>query len=386
MAKTRILEVVSAIHKKVREQQTSYEFSTLLEDWSNDLAKLSSSYNEVYCSRHLVGSNPQIPNTLLGLIAGWLIGIVQRLLFWYTPQIRQFQEATALALNRICSLEERKFRSFLSMADRLQDLEAEYRRLRSSVAGPLPDSRRVSMPAKEAQNLPIGDKRHSAASIDAEHLYFELQKRFQSREAEDIQRLEGYRSVLEKLEPSLPVGRWLDIGSGEGQWLQLVIDGGREAIGVDANPDAVAKCRSKGIEVAQADAVDYLSRAGDASLAVISAFHVLEHSPFEYSMNLVWQAARVLKSGGALLIETPNPGNVLMATEQFWLDPTHHRPIPMPLAEFTFEYCGFRVIHRFEVNPRPESEHLPFRELELAQRLDRLLYGPQDYAIIGRRD
>lgn len=74
-----------------------------------------------------------------------------------------------------------------------------------------------------------------------------------------------------------------------------------------------------------------------------------------------------------------------MAAEQFWMDPTHNRPIPLPLMEFLFEYCGLGVIHRFEVNPRPESEHLPLRELDLASRLDLLLYGPQDYAMMGRR-
>jgi O-antigen chain-terminating methyltransferase len=90
--------------------------------------------------------------------------------------------------------------------------------------------------------------------------------------------------------------------------------------------------------------------------------------------------------GGVLLIETPHAGNLLMAAEQFWIDPTHQRPIPLPLMEFLFTYCGIGVVHRFEVNPRPESEHLPFRELELASRLDLLLYGPQDYAMFGRRE
>ena len=132
----------------------------------------------------------------------------------------------------------------------------------------------------------------------------------------------------------------------------------------------------------------YLSYGIDSFAEATSYFPDMETykiGPDEY-LNLIHQAARVLAPGGALVIETPNPGNVLMAAEQFWLDATHQRPIPMPLMEFVFEYCGFRVIHRFEVNPRPESEHLPFRELELAKRLDQLLYGPQDYAVMGRRD
>ena len=157
-------------------------------------------------------------------------------------------------------------------------------------------------------------------------------------------------------------------------------------MGIDSNPTAIEECRESGFEAIERDALVFLRSAGDGSFAVVSAFHVLEHCPFEYCLNLVYQIARTLKPGGVLLIETPHAGNLLMAAEQFWMDPTHNRPIPLPLMEFLFEYCGLRVVHRLEVNPRPESEHLPFRELDLANRLDLLLYGPQDYALMGRRD
>jgi len=155
--------------------------------------------------------------------------------------------------------------------------------------------------------------------------------------------------------------------------------------GIDSNPAAVEQCKGLGFDITECDALKFLQSCDDQSFAAISAFHVLEHCPFEYCLNLVYQIARTLKPGGVLLIETPHAGNLLMAAEQFWMDPTHVRPIPLPLMEFLFEYCGLNVVHRFEVNPRPESEHLPFRELELANRLDLLLFGPQDYAMIGRR-
>ena len=132
MPSIKVIDVVSAIHKRVREQAASYESPTVLEDWSNDLAKLHSAYNTAYCARNLVGSVPQLPNTFLGIAAGWVIGIAQRMLFWYTPQIRYFNEATTSVLNRVCSLEERKFRVFLAMADRLEKLERETGLLRAA--------------------------------------------------------------------------------------------------------------------------------------------------------------------------------------------------------------------------------------------------------------
>jgi SAM-dependent methyltransferase len=371
MPNTKVLEVVSAIHKRVREQAASYETPEVMEDWSNDLSKLQSAYNTAYCARNLVGSVPQLPNTLPGLLARWVIRIAQRMLFWYTPQIRYFNEAAAATLNRVCSLEDRQFRVFLNLADRLENLERETRLLRASSSAASPQS-----PSKG---------QYTRSLIDAKDFYFQLQGRFQSSEPADMGRLEMYRSVIASLDPKLPPGTWLDIGCGRGKWLRIARDGGYEASGVDSNPAAIQQCRDAGFQVSEGDALEFLQSTADNSFAVVSAFHVLEHCPFDYCLNLVYQAARTLKPGGAFLIETPHAANLLMAAEQFWMDPTHHRPIPLPLMEFLFEYCGIGVIHRFEVNPRAESEHLPFRELELANRLDLLLYGPQDYAMMGRR-
>jgi SAM-dependent methyltransferase len=285
----------------------------------------------------------------------------------------------------VCSLEERKFQVFLSMADRLEKLERETGLLRAAQStGAVPTPARSDQTAAEPEHPPRGV--YTRAPIDTKDFYFQLQGRFQSNVPADKSRLEMYRSVIGNLEPKTPAGTWLDIGCGRGKWLRLARDCGHEAVGVDSNPAAIQECREGGFEVTDSDALEFLRSKEDESFAVVSAFHVLEHCPFEYCLNLVYQIARTLKPGGVLLIETPHAGNLLMAAEQFWMDPTHNRPIPLPLMEFVFEYCGIGVIHRFEVNPRAESEHLPFRELELSNRLDMLLYGPQDYAMMGRRD
>jgi SAM-dependent methyltransferase len=387
MPNIKALDVVSAIHKRVREQEASYQTPQVLEEWSNDLTRLNSAYNAAYAARNLVGSVPHLPNTLLGLAAKRVIGIAQRFLFWYTPQIRQFHEASTSVFNRVCSLEEHKFRTFLAMADRLEKLEREIRLLKAvrttETHSPQPASGRRSADGlgtlRDLPRAPSG-----RPPVDAQRFFFELQGRFQSNVQADTNRLEMYRSVIGNLDPRLPAGTWLDIGSGRGRWLQIARDGGYDAAGVDSNHTAVEQCRESGFEVTEADALEFLQSAGDQSFAVVSAFHVLEHCPFEYCLNLAHETARTLKPGGVFLIETPHPGNLLMAAEQFWIDPTHHRPIPLPLMEFLFEYCGLDVVHRFEVNARPESEQLPFRELDLANRLNLLLYGPQDYAVMGR--
>src|SRR5271155_1337868 len=130
MPNIKALDVVSAIHKRVREQEASYQTPQVLEEWSNDLSRLNSAYNAAYSARGLVGNVPQLPNTFHGQVAKLLVAIGQRILFWYTPQIRQFNEATTAVLNRICALEDHKFRSFLAMSDRIEKLDREVRALK----------------------------------------------------------------------------------------------------------------------------------------------------------------------------------------------------------------------------------------------------------------
>jgi len=387
MPNTKAIDLVSAIHKKVREQAATYQTPETMEEWSSDLARLHSAYNAAYTARNVVGSVPVLPNTFLGVVAGWAVRFAQRILFWYTPQIRYFNEATTSVLNRICSLEERQFRTFLAMSDRVERLEREMRLFRVAKAmEPVSPALSEPLPAPAQQrDKPARSAPYMRSPIDPRDFYFELQGKFQSSVQADANRLEMYRSAIANLEPKVPSGTWLDIGCGRGKWLGMVQEGGYRAAGIDSNPAAVEQCRERGFEVTECDALQFLQSSDDQSFAAISAFHVLEHCPFEYCLNLVYQIARTLKPHGVLLIETPHAANLLMAAEQFWMDPTHIRPIPLPLMEFLFEYCGLDVVHRFEVNPRPESEHLPFRELELVDRLDLMLFGPQDYAMIGRR-
>ena len=80
------------------------------------------------------------------------------------------------------------------------------------------------------------------------------------------------------------------------------------------------------------------------SLTVVSAFHVVEHIPFETLRQLVDEAYRVLKPGGLLILETPNSENLVVGTSSFYLDPTHQRPLPAQLLTFVVEYAGFERV------------------------------------------
>ena len=55
----------------------------------------------------------------------------------------------------------------------------------------------------------------------------------------------------------------LDIGCGRGEFLDLLKDAAVSAKGLDLNSEMVEVCRARGLDVVEADALDYLSgRAG----------------------------------------------------------------------------------------------------------------------------
>ena len=183
----------------------------------------------------------------------------------------------------------------------------------------------------------------------------------------------------------VPEGPWLDLGCGRGEWLAIAGEAGHTVVGVDSNPASVGYCQELGLNVAEEDALRYLRALPSQSVAVVTAFHVIEHCPAADLLALVRESVRALKPGGLLIFETPDPANLLMASHLFWRDPSHRSPVPMFLLELIFEYFGLTVIERLRLNRPPAAERLPFDELEFVQRLNEHLYGPQDYALIGCR-
>jgi O-antigen chain-terminating methyltransferase len=152
------------------------------------------------------------------------------------------------------------------------------------------------------------------------------------------------RVYLPFVEPLKAIGAQctaIDLGCGRGEWLELMAEAGIEARGVDLDDGMLAECRSRGLPAERGEAVAFLRALPDDSAAVVSAFHVAEHIPFADLQELVQQALRVLQPAGLLILETPNPENLVVGTSSFFLDPTHERPLPPPLLSFLPEHYGF---------------------------------------------
>ncbi len=230
------------------------------------------------------------------------------------------------------------------------------------------------------------------ARVREEQAYVELERRFRGTEGDIEDRVGRYLRYLDGR------GDVLDLGCGRGEALALLRQRGVPARGVDGSAEMATLCREKGLEVEEGDLFEALERAAEATLGGVVSFHVIEHLPIESLDRLVRLAWRALKPGGVLILETPNPLSLVVAARNFWLDPTHRRPIHPASLQLVYRLAGFEPVEQIELRPFPADERLPqlaadglprgleplVRDLNtLRDRLDGLLFGCQDYAMVG---
>jgi SAM-dependent methyltransferase len=190
----------------------------------------------------------------------------------------------------------------------------------------------------------------------------------------------GQRFYLQFLK-DLP-GPVLDAGCGRGEFLRLLGSVGIAAGGVESNPVTVEACRKDGLNVELGDAIGALAGRPAGTLGAIVAFQVVEHWKSEEIFRFLQEGRRALAPGGVLIAETINPDS-LSAMHAFYLDPTHVRPVPAETLRFLAEAAGFsdtRIEYR---SPVPAAQRLT-ETSENEKRLNALLFGAQDYALIGR--
>jgi SAM-dependent methyltransferase len=192
------------------------------------------------------------------------------------------------------------------------------------------------------------------------------------------------RTYLPFVEPLAKIERnanILDLGCGRGEWLELMQDIGFSAHGVDLDEGMLEDCFERGLLVEKGDAVKYLTTLPEDSNAIVSAFHLVEHITFDQLRKVVSEAFRVLKPGGLLIMETPNPENLIVATRNFYLDPTHQKPIPPELLSFLPAYYGFvrsKILRLQESKDLVKSESLTINDV--------LAGASPDYAVIAQKE
>jgi SAM-dependent methyltransferase len=140
----------------------------------------------------------------------------------------------------------------------------------------------------------------------------------------------------------------LDIGCGRGIFLGLAAEAGIEAVGVDHAEESVEFCRKKGFSVHQEDVRSFLERSPE-TFGGIFCSHVIEHMGYEEAVRLLELCHRSLRERGRLVLLTPNPEDLAVIAETFWLDPTHVRPYPKLLLHSMLGSTGFDVTQTKQV-------------------------------------
>ena len=187
----------------------------------------------------------------------------------------------------------------------------------------------------------------------------------------------------------------LDAGCGRGEFLELLKDAGIEARGADTNPDMVAHCRERGMDVAHADAIGVLEGLDEDSLGGLFAAQLVEHLAPARLVAFLEGAARALRPDGRIVLETINPAS-LVALRNYFADLTHEQPLVPETLAFLVESTGFREVEIRYTSPvddaarlaHPTGDGVPPEMLATLGRnvdlLNALLFAPQDYAIIAR--
>ena len=200
-----------------------------------------------------------------------------------------------------------------------------------------------------------------------------------------------YRDLAARFVGCGPV---LDIGFGRGEFLDLLGELGVEARGIEADQRLVEWARSRGLDAEVGRAVEYMSELDDDSLGGLVMIQVIEHLSPQHVIDIVRLAAEKVRPGGCAVIETVNPMSLYTYAHAFWVDPDHVRPVHPNYLGFLFAEAGFATVERVDRSPVPADESLEAipGDDELSKRLnanfDRingLLFAPQDYAIVATR-
>jgi SAM-dependent methyltransferase len=293
---------------------------------------------------------------LKGLIAYPVKKALRPLLRWYVEPLaheqRMFNDVVLKMVDGILEEVDRGERSRAGALRTLGELEERLTRVerRGSAATP------ATVAAQPA----------AAAVPD----YFAFEARMRGSTA-DVR--ERQRPYVDDFRDAAPV---LDVGCGRGEFLGLLRDAGIEARGVDAGADMVAYARGEGLEVEQADALEYLARLPEGSLGGIFAAQLVEHLPPSQLFRLLELAARALRPGGLLVAETINPLSPL-ALRAYFADLTHAQPIVPETLALLAKQAGFRDVETRYLNAPRHAD-------DVDERIREILFAPLDYAIIAR--
>lgn len=166
----------------------------------------------------------------------------------------------------------------------------------------------------------------------------------------------SYLDILRDTHTITPESPLLDVGSGRGEWLNLLREQGYSAKGVEQNPVLAEQCRSNGLDVSSGDLMDHLKRTSTASLGAISALQIINSFSLSQLVAFLNEAKRTLVGQGVLLIEAIEPGNITWN----YHDPNANNALPPELIKHLMESRGYIDVQLLPQIPSGSSTRIAF--------------------------
>ncbi len=196
----------------------------------------------------------------------------------------------------------------------------------------------------------------------------------------------------------------LDVGCGRGEFLELLRDHEVEARGIDINHEMVEQCRARGLTVDETDLRSYLTALPDGTLGGLFAAQVVEHLEPAYLLEVLDAAYHKLRPGSTVILETINVASWSAFFQSYVRDITHVRPLHPDTLRYLVTASGFQNVEVVYRSPSPAQDRLEalkgffphpenpdgLNDLVVAfnenvEKLNRLMFSDQDYAVVGRR-
>ncbi len=404
----RVAEVLRQLKKEVREQR----LRAVPPVAQTELVDLEEVRATQWVNPHLPIAWPNWPPGVLPKASALIKKAVRRLLRWYiNPLVEQQNEFNAAVLHALEMLTAEVLAGHEEMRHQIQhQIQPQIQHLKTAAASRKREAEETSMRLGRMERYirqsatavqPLGESSEgipdetpvadpTGPGLD----YFRLESRYRppsllrERQKGYLQYFAGCHNVL-------------DIGCGRGEFVQLLIQEGIEARGVDLDADATAHAQEQGLPVQQTDALAYLAELPDSSLDGVFMAQVVEHLTPSYLVSLLELCYRKMKPDAPLVAETINPVCLWALTNWYLIDPTHVRPVHPDTLRFALESTGFWQTEIEYLSPVPQGERLG----ELAdagdlgdelrgmaehinrniRRLNEFLYGFQEYVVISRR-
>ena len=155
-------------------------------------------------------------------------------------------------------------------------------------------------------------------------------------------------------------------------------------LGVDNNEAQLGSARERGSRYCGPTRLEWLCAQPDGSIAVATAFHLVEHLPFPVLRAFLPGDPARARARRIAAVRDANPENVLVGAWSFNLDPTHQKPLPPELLECLLDTVGFEAIRVRMLHPHPWREGY-LSKGSLPPEVVELLFGPRDYAVVAMK-